>query len=402
MPNVLTGVLSGTSSIIRTQPLTATENGTYNPPSGVDGYKPVVVNVQQPVIEQLTATYNGIYNAPSGVDGYDPVVVNVPAPAPVLDDITITENGHYVPPTGVDGYDDITVNVPAPAPVLDDITITANGHYTPPTGVDGYDDITVNVPLPANAYLKQTLSGLPAAVATFNGADAPLDSLKASIDSSGWSSCEITKFSKNWYITKYSGRTNQGVEYTVTNGIIHAVGEVTGANSYAVSDNSVTKVQCTLLLAGTYTFSKRVPNTIYLHLRKFIEGSSNQLIMSLKDSESGQFTIEEDSYIYVNVQIPNGVVIDADLQIQIEKNPTVTAYEPYNGNTYSIPFTDGTNPVTVYNGIIDITGGSWSGEDANSDPINGTFTPIAVRSDGVTNISVDCGEVTELKYYTQS
>ena len=113
MPNTLTGVLSGTSSIIRTQSLNVIENGHYTPPTGVDGF--------------------------------DDVTVNVPQSAPVLDDITITENGHYTPPTGVDGYDDITVNVPAPAPVLDDITITENGHYTPPTGVDGYDDITVNV-----------------------------------------------------------------------------------------------------------------------------------------------------------------------------------------------------------------------------------------------------------------
>ena len=113
MPNILTGVLSGSSSITRTQPLNATENGTYNPPSGIDGYKPVTVNVpqSQPVIEQLTALYNGTYNAPSGVDGYDPVVVNVPQQAPILDDITITSNGHYVPPEGIDGYDDITVNV---------------------------------------------------------------------------------------------------------------------------------------------------------------------------------------------------------------------------------------------------------------------------------------------------
>lgn len=57
--------------------LSVTENGTYEAPTGVDGYSPVTVDVS-PVVSQLTVTENGTYEAPSGVDGYTPVIVNVP------------------------------------------------------------------------------------------------------------------------------------------------------------------------------------------------------------------------------------------------------------------------------------------------------------------------------------
>lgn len=97
----------------------------------------------EPVLDDITITENGHYTPPSGVDGYDDITVNVPSTQPVLDDITINENGHYTPPSGVDGYDDITVYVPY---VSQGTTINDNGTYTPPSGVDGFDQVIVNVP----------------------------------------------------------------------------------------------------------------------------------------------------------------------------------------------------------------------------------------------------------------
>ena len=123
---------------------TITENGTYYPSTGMNGFSKVVVDVPQPqpVLDDITITENGTYTPPSGTDGYNEINVNVPQPQPVLDDITITENGTYTPPSGTDGYNSIDVDV---QPVLDDITITENGTYTPPSGTDGYNDITVDV-----------------------------------------------------------------------------------------------------------------------------------------------------------------------------------------------------------------------------------------------------------------
>ena len=56
--------------------LSVIENGEYTPEAGIDGFAPVVVDVE-PTIESLEITENGTYTA-VGVDGYSPVVVNVP------------------------------------------------------------------------------------------------------------------------------------------------------------------------------------------------------------------------------------------------------------------------------------------------------------------------------------
>lgn len=57
--------------------ITITENGTYNHPD-YDGYDNVIVNVPSgAIIEPITIRGNGVYNPPSNVDGYAPVTVNV-------------------------------------------------------------------------------------------------------------------------------------------------------------------------------------------------------------------------------------------------------------------------------------------------------------------------------------
>lgn len=158
--------------------LSVTENGTYNAPSGVDGFTPVEVNVPQrePVLESLSVTDNGTYTPKSGVDGFTPVNVNV---LPKLETLSVTDNGTYTPSAGKDGFDSVDVNVPKEIhnvtsksitangtynstgdevwnsvdvnvperqPVLESLSITDNGTYTPSAGVDGYNSVSVNVP----------------------------------------------------------------------------------------------------------------------------------------------------------------------------------------------------------------------------------------------------------------
>lgn len=144
--NMLTGSVAGniafsggTPAVIQEKNIT--ENGTYNAPSGVDGFNPVVVNVPtpQPVIQSKNITENGTYSAPSGVDGFSPINVNV---QPNLIDKVITGNGTYTPPSGYDGFSEVTVDVPIRSE--QPITITENGVFNVPSN-KVYNPITVNV-----------------------------------------------------------------------------------------------------------------------------------------------------------------------------------------------------------------------------------------------------------------
>lgn len=59
------------------EPLTVSENGTFTPAVGVDGFGPVNVEVPEAVLRDLVTNKNGIYDPPEGVDGFKQVTVNV-------------------------------------------------------------------------------------------------------------------------------------------------------------------------------------------------------------------------------------------------------------------------------------------------------------------------------------
>lgn len=63
------------------------------------------------VIEALDVTENGTYTPEAGVDGFSPVTVNVPSSEPTLTSLSVTENGTYTPEAGVDGFNEVVVDV---------------------------------------------------------------------------------------------------------------------------------------------------------------------------------------------------------------------------------------------------------------------------------------------------
>lgn len=142
---------------------TITENGTYYPSTGKDGFSNVTVNVPQPqpVLASINIEENGTYTPPEGTDGYNNIKVEVPQPQPVYEELdeTITVNGEYTynPSSGKDGFSSakITVNVPAPTVTLQDKTVTSNGTYTADEGYNGLGTVAVNVP--GNTYLCKNL-----------------------------------------------------------------------------------------------------------------------------------------------------------------------------------------------------------------------------------------------------
>lgn len=132
--------------------LNATDNGTYTPSTGKDGFDSVTVDVpkEHHNVTSKSITANGTYNS-EGDDVWNIVEVNVPEKAFNKASVTkeYTENGQYsiATPDGYDGISDVnlTVNVETKEPVLESLSVTSNGTYTPKTGVDGYNSVTVNV-----------------------------------------------------------------------------------------------------------------------------------------------------------------------------------------------------------------------------------------------------------------
>ena len=92
-----------------------------------------------PTLETLEVTENGTYTPSEGVDGFNSVNVAVPIPEVVLQDKTITENGTFTADEGFDGLGSVTVDVAGSG----DSTLKAYRNNVTLTGVFG-ERVAVN------------------------------------------------------------------------------------------------------------------------------------------------------------------------------------------------------------------------------------------------------------------
>lgn len=133
--------------------LNATENGTFTPSTGVDGFNPVNVDVQpnlQTKSVEITSNGQSTIEADSDYYGLDSVNLNINVPIPTFqtEELSVASNGTYTPST--DGYSKVTVNVqPKLQAKSTTTTITANGtntiSVTPDSNYDGLSSASVTI-----------------------------------------------------------------------------------------------------------------------------------------------------------------------------------------------------------------------------------------------------------------
>lgn len=118
----------------------------------------------------------------------------------------------------------------------------------------------------------------------------------------------------------------------------------------------------TYVKKGIYTLSKIQTTRCVVGLYKN-EPQNNDVCDELLNTapfDTLILNVLEDGYLVAFIYNNTGEtntwqsVLDS---VQIELGSTATAYEPYNGQTYTIQFKDGDNPLTVYGGTLDVVSG---------------------------------------------
>lgn len=110
----------------------------------------------------------------------------------------------------------------------------------------------------------------------------------------------------------------------------------------------------TYLKSGEYTISANSTQEIGIFYRKS-DGVSNIRIAQTSDSPVGTFTVAEDGLYRFWAYNSSGITAESINWFQLELGSTVTAYEPYNGTTYTADL-----PQTVYGGWVDLATGEYN------------------------------------------
>ena len=213
--------------------------------------------------------------------------------------------------------------------------------------------------LASNLLIKKSIENTD--IASFNdGANLPMPRLKVGIEPiqsgsgdpspsnvrpiSGWSEANVTRCGKNLLVKPISTTSiSKENSFFIKKG--------TYSLSYVASASHRVGIRLLDLDGNIYNDSAHIP------IQGFYFNSNVNSYYGGADVRSGIKTyvvnIVNDCYM--------SVISVADVSIytnvQLELGSTATTYEPYNGHTTTIQFKDGSNPLTVYGGSLDVTSG---------------------------------------------
>ena len=186
---------------------------------------------------------------------------------------------------------------------------------------------------------------------------------------SGWTGMTLTRCGKNLINPKID-TDNYYASYASTN----ADGSITVSNSSSSKVYPVTV--WTRLPSGTYTakftrISGDNPLEIFLQCNDTADYSSNIAALGVKT-----FTISEETQVrFMVVAEPSA---SYTVSIQIEQGSTATAYEPYQGDTFTVDFGQ-----TVYGGTLD-----WNTGVLTVDRVSVQFMPTEFSAYGSAGYSM--------------
>lgn len=281
----------------------------------------------------------------------------------------ITRKEMLLEKAGEGGGSDVTIK---------QLSVTENGTYSEEG--TAYSPVIVNVPappIPDNAYLLNEVEGLPSDIASFSdGSNLPMPKLEVAVepqqDLHGYDHPWVGGAGKNKLPFPYvsDSTTVWGITFTVNDdGTITANGTATNS----------------IYLDLIYNFSLST-TTSYI-LTGSVSGC--QIYVKVKDSEvyrdygNGVTFTPSDIITNVTMYIPNGTVVNNAVFKPMIRLASVTdsTFEPYSnicpiighteanvvvspttdaedGQTYNIQFKDGSNPLTVYGGSLDVINGT--------------------------------------------
>ena len=178
----------------------------------------------------------------------------------------------------------------------------------------------------------------------------------------GRDSVSVIRCGKNLLdISNMQTITRNGVTFQLENGGIHVSGTATGN-----VDSPIFKI---FLSSGTYIDNMKKANFSWLLGTSFVVQRSDG--SNYYYTANQPFTIKEDEKpLYWYFMVRNGATLDEIVYPQIELGSTTTAYEPYQGNTYTVWLGQ-----TVYGGTLDVRTGTLTVTHGEIAAYNGEALP---------------------------
>lgn len=181
---------------------------------------------------------------------------------------------------------------------------------------------------------------------------------------SGVSSVTVTRTGKNLLdITNTGTATKNGITITFHDGIITATGEQTKPTNFVLTTNVLD------LRAGDYIVTNSATSPGRWYLYNFTTSSD------LANTANPAFTYNGTDDISFRLG-PFNTPGEVNYRIMIRRaSDADTTFEPYKGQSVTVPLTDGSNPLTVYGGTLDVTAGTLTVTWGNIASYNGETLP---------------------------